>query len=101
MKQQLRRGVRAVERARLESECRGNSTVGSNPTLSAIFFATQSLTSRNDLQRLNVPLDLPRYFILGNFQFVSCLQVHPESRSIFEISREAERRVRCDAAALV
>ena len=30
------RGVRAVEGARLESVCRGNSTVGSNPTLSAI-----------------------------------------------------------------
>ena len=27
-----------VERARLESECRGNPTVGSTPTLSAIFF---------------------------------------------------------------
>src|SRR5580692_11893856 len=35
MRPQLRRGVRAVEGARLESECRGNSTVGSNPTLSA------------------------------------------------------------------
>jgi hypothetical protein len=31
-----RRGVRAVEGARLESVCWGNSTVGSNPTLSAI-----------------------------------------------------------------
>src|SRR6266851_1062850 len=36
MREELRRGVRAVEGARLESECRGNSTVGSNPTLSAI-----------------------------------------------------------------
>ena len=33
-----RRDVRAVEGARLESVCRGNSTVGSNPTLSAIIF---------------------------------------------------------------
>src|SRR5208282_2622713 len=31
-----RRGVRVVEGARLESVCWGNSTVGSNPTLSAI-----------------------------------------------------------------
>ena len=31
-----RRDVRVVEGARLESVCRGNSTVGSNPTLSAI-----------------------------------------------------------------
>ena len=30
-----RRGVRVVEGARLESVCRGNLTVGSNPTLSA------------------------------------------------------------------
>jgi hypothetical protein len=32
-----RRDVRVVEGARLESVCRGNSTVGSNPTLSASF----------------------------------------------------------------
>ena len=32
----MRRDVRVVEGARLESVCRGNSTVGSNPTLSAI-----------------------------------------------------------------
>ena len=31
----IRRDVRVVEGARLESVCRGNSTVGSNPTLSA------------------------------------------------------------------
>src|SRR5213595_3347318 len=35
---QMRRDVRVVEGARLESVCRGNSTVGSNPTLSASFF---------------------------------------------------------------
>jgi hypothetical protein len=33
-----RRDVRVVEGARLESVCRGNSTVGSNPTLSATSF---------------------------------------------------------------
>jgi hypothetical protein len=33
-----RRDVRVVEGARLESVCRGNSTVGSNPTLSANYF---------------------------------------------------------------
>ena len=32
------RDVRVVEGARLESVCRGNSTVGSNPTLSAILY---------------------------------------------------------------
>jgi hypothetical protein len=32
-----------VEGARLESVCRGNSTVGSNPTLSATFLAFGSV----------------------------------------------------------
>ena len=32
----VRRGVRVAEGARLESVCRGNSTEGSNPSLSAI-----------------------------------------------------------------
>src|SRR5690242_7623018 len=40
-----RRDVRVVEGARLESVCRGNSTVGSNPTLSANF-SNRSLRSR-------------------------------------------------------
>jgi hypothetical protein len=41
-----RRDVRVVEGARLESVCRGNSTVGSNPTLSAILRQTlASLTA--------------------------------------------------------
>ena len=35
----LRRDGRVVEGATLEMLCRGNSTVGSNPTFSAIFFA--------------------------------------------------------------
>jgi class 3 adenylate cyclase len=34
-----------VEGARLESVCRGNSTVGSNPTLSAIQFFRRFLSS--------------------------------------------------------
>src|SRR5216683_2110597 len=34
---QMRRDVRVVEGARLESVCRGNSTEGSNPSLSAKF----------------------------------------------------------------
>ena len=38
-----RRDVRVVEGARLESVCRGNSTEGSNPSLSAIFFAEEIL----------------------------------------------------------
>ncbi len=33
----IRRGGRVVEGARLERECAGNRTVGSNPTLSVIF----------------------------------------------------------------
>ena len=40
-----RRDVRVVEGARLESVCRGNSTVGSNPTLSA----KSSAIDRRDL----------------------------------------------------
>src|SRR5438876_5373433 len=40
---QMRRDVRVVEGARLESVCRGNSTVGSNPTLSARFLACGSV----------------------------------------------------------
>jgi hypothetical protein len=39
-----RRDVRVVEGARLESVCRGNSTVGSNPTLSAKFSRSSSIT---------------------------------------------------------
>ncbi len=33
----FRTGAGVVERARLESECAGNGTEGSNPSLSAIF----------------------------------------------------------------
>ena len=39
-----RRDVRVVEGARLESVCRGNSTVGSNPTLSATICALFSIS---------------------------------------------------------
>src|SRR4030095_5017140 len=47
-----RRDVRVVEGARLESVCRGNSTVGSNPTLSARTFLYESLcTVRSSLRR--------------------------------------------------
>jgi hypothetical protein len=42
-----RRDVRVVEGARLESVCRGNSTEGSNPSLSAkLRFASLRLTER-------------------------------------------------------
>ena len=47
-----RRDVRVVEGARLESVCRGNSTVGSNPTLSAKFSPLFQLFTRR--------LDYPR-----------------------------------------
>ena len=45
-----RRDVRVVEGARLESVCRGNSTVGSNPTLSANL--TQRSPHANDSSSL-------------------------------------------------
>ena len=48
----LRRDVRVVEGARLESVCRGNSTVGSNPTLSASY---KSLILKNLLLSLFLP----------------------------------------------
>ena len=41
-----RRDVRVVEGARLESVCRGNSTVGSNPTLSASLRSLATSTAR-------------------------------------------------------
>src|SRR6266545_7566784 len=41
-----RRDVRVVEGARLESVCRGNSTVGSNPTLSAIRASARNRSTR-------------------------------------------------------
>ncbi len=37
-KQKLRRGGRVAEGACLLSKCRGDSTEGSNPSLSAIFY---------------------------------------------------------------
>src|SRR5687767_15537530 len=40
------RDVRVVEGARLESVCRGNSTVGSNPTLSAILLRARQSSAR-------------------------------------------------------
>ena len=49
-----RRDVRVVEGARLESVCRGNSTVGSNPTLSA------SLRSREPIDERELRLGSPR-----------------------------------------
>ena len=41
-----RRDVRVVEGARLESVCRGNSTVGSNPSLSANPLAALGIQAR-------------------------------------------------------
>ena len=46
----MRRDVRVVEGARLESVCRGNPTVGSNPTLSANSFAPLSHWLSSGLQ---------------------------------------------------
>ena len=39
----MRRGVRVVEGARLESVCRGNLTAGSNPALSATYFVYNNI----------------------------------------------------------
>ena len=41
-----------VEGARLESVFRGNSNVGSNPTLSAIFYPSKTPINIDDLQSL-------------------------------------------------
>ena len=46
---QIRRDVRVVEGARLESVCRGNSTVGSNPTLSASLVLTVFLSKSHEI----------------------------------------------------
>src|SRR5215510_8114602 len=46
-----RRDVGVVDRARLESVCRGNSTVGSNPTLSANSLNRTKLTLIQPLSR--------------------------------------------------
>ena len=67
MRKQLRRGVRAVEGARLESECRGNPTVGSNPTLSAISirqgecdrFLWAKMTPQNSSSAISNSVSLP------------------------------------------
>ncbi len=42
----MRKDDGAVDRARLERVCRGNSTVGSNPTLSAILLYNPNLKLR-------------------------------------------------------
>ena len=56
-----RRDVRVVEGARLESVCRGNSTVGSNPTLSAIrkLLSLNNLSCNNLLPRVDLELSWP------------------------------------------
>jgi integrase len=59
---QIRRDVRVVEGARLESVCRGNSTVGSNPTLSASFHFAGFLSNSRDFRLENthrVPFRVP------------------------------------------
>jgi hypothetical protein len=53
-----RRDVRVVEGARLESVCRGNSTEGSNPSLSAI--RLRSLLNGGELWRDVAPERLRR-----------------------------------------
>ena len=43
-----------VEGARLESVCRGNSTVGSNPTLSAIYFSLFFLSISHEINETRI-----------------------------------------------
>ncbi len=47
------------------------------------------------------PVQLARLHILGDFEVVAHLEIHPEDRRIFEIPRQPERRVDGDTAPLV
>ena len=63
-----RRDVRVVEGARLESVCRGNSTVGSNPTLSANFqFRDPVTASRTALRKWDKEFRDRRYSSIARY----------------------------------
>ena len=64
-----RRDVRVVEGARLESVCRGNSTVGSNPTLSVPSFSqNQSVFRRFPKSTILFPLSVFGCVVLFEFR---------------------------------
>jgi hypothetical protein len=50
---------------------------------------------------LDIAGDLAGDLVLGDFQVIARLQIHPKSRTVPEITRKAERGIRGDAAALV
>lgn len=52
-------------------------------------------------ERLYVALDLARDFILGDFQVIARLQIHPKGWAVSEIACKAERRIGGDSSALV
>jgi hypothetical protein len=49
---------------------------------------------------LHISRNLGGDLVLGNFQLVARLEIHPESSGVLEITRKAQRRVGGDAAAL-
>src|SRR5208282_2833703 len=56
----------------------------------------------SNFRGMDMALDLgERSGTPGNFEIVEVLQVQPEFRVSFEITSQAQSRVRCDAAALV
>jgi hypothetical protein len=50
---------------------------------------------------LHISRNLGGDLVLGNFQVVARLEIHPESSGVLEITRKTQRRVGGDAAALV
>jgi hypothetical protein len=88
------RDVRVVEGARLESVCRGNSTVGSNPTLSAnlatgevgrsVRFLVHSATREARCEHARIALSPPiSCFVLSN-EHVECFTVSRTETSAIE-----------------
>ncbi len=59
------------------------------------------LGSGDGFQRLHVASDLGGNLVLGDFQVVAGLEIHPEYRSVLEIARKAQSRVGGDATPLV
>src|SRR5882724_6195958 len=77
---------------------------GSGPTTSRTtrgYPIVGKILSVNFRKGLHVALDLSRNFVLGDFQIITGLEVHPESRAVSEITRKAQGRIRSDATPLV
>ena len=78
-----RRDVRVVEGARLESVCRGNSTEGSNPSLSANLLSLFFLSISHEINETRVLSTTARVLVGNAEQFGEFL--HPNGPSdIFE-----------------